>query len=384
MSSCATLIHMMLALITGGTIATAATGSYALWKMQGTIRTLHRREHFSRSSLLEDLPSVSVCIPARNERHAMTQCLERVLASTYPKLEVIVCDDSSVDGTSSLIKAFARDGVRFVEGVPPPKNWLGKNNALNSLLGEASGRYVLFLDVDTYLNPDSIGQLVAYLRSTDAAMVSVLPVRRDTWRASVILAPLRYFWGLLFHSQRRPATASSAWMIHRERFLSEFGDFSHLKSAIEPEVVVAKRFSARGLYRFLISYDLLGISYEKKLSSQIETSVRLRFPILKSSTTRTLLSISVILMIVTMPVFAVLSEQVWLKSLGLLAIFSFYLTYYSYLRVVWRRGAAIGGLLLPLVLLLDIYVAVCSMLQYLTNTVTWKGRSVSRSLMGQK
>ncbi|HEY5695544.1 MAG TPA: glycosyltransferase, partial [Candidatus Saccharimonadales bacterium] len=46
---------------------------------------------------ISELPTVSVCIPARNERHAMTQCLERVLASTYQKLEVIVFDDSSDD-----------------------------------------------------------------------------------------------------------------------------------------------------------------------------------------------------------------------------------------------------------------------------------------------
>ena len=44
----------------------------------------------------DQLPSVSVCIPARNETHAMSECLESVLASDYPKLEAIVLDDTRV------------------------------------------------------------------------------------------------------------------------------------------------------------------------------------------------------------------------------------------------------------------------------------------------
>lgn len=366
----------MLVLVTGGTIITAILGGWAWWKMQSVLRLFSRREHFSRSSLLEDLPSVSVCIPARNERHAMTQCLERVLASSYPKLEVIVCDDSSVDGTSSLIKAFARDGVRFVEGTPPPVGWLGKNNALNSLLREASGTYVLFLDVDTFLTPDSIGQLVAYIQSSGATMVSVLPVRGDSWRVSVLLAPLRYFWRLLFHSRRRPIAASSAWMVHRGRFLAEFSDFSRFKSAVEPEVEVAQFFSKQSLYRFLVSYDLLGVSYEKKLSSQIETSVRLRFPLLHYSLTRALFASVGVVSLVVFPLLALTSGVEWLMLLGAMSACVLYVAYYTYLRHVWHQRAYVGALLLPIVLLLDAYVLVRSAVQYLTRTVTWKGRPI--------
>ena len=48
----------------------------------------------------------------------MTDALHRVIASTYPKLEIIVLDDLSADKTPALIKAFAQDGVRFIEGGP--------------------------------------------------------------------------------------------------------------------------------------------------------------------------------------------------------------------------------------------------------------------------
>ena len=77
-----------------------------------------------------DLPSVTVCIPARNEQHALTDCLQRVLSSTYQKLEIIVLDDVSGDDTSALIKSFASEGVRFVRGSQLAEGWLGKNHAL--------------------------------------------------------------------------------------------------------------------------------------------------------------------------------------------------------------------------------------------------------------
>src|SRR5688572_18125111 len=91
-----------------------------------------------------DLPSVTVCIPARNEGHALTDCLQRVVASTYERLEIIVLDDVSGDDTSALIKSFASEGVRFVKGSKLPSGWLGKNHALQGLLDEASGTFVLF------------------------------------------------------------------------------------------------------------------------------------------------------------------------------------------------------------------------------------------------
>ncbi|MEK7621000.1 MAG: hypothetical protein AAB395_01455, partial [Patescibacteria group bacterium] len=36
---------------------------------------------------LDDVPSVSLCIPARNETHALADCLTSAISSDYPKLE---------------------------------------------------------------------------------------------------------------------------------------------------------------------------------------------------------------------------------------------------------------------------------------------------------
>jgi cellulose synthase/poly-beta-1,6-N-acetylglucosamine synthase-like glycosyltransferase len=210
-------------------------------------------------------PSVSVCIPARNEMHAMGQCLERVLASDYRKLEVIVYDDSSADDTSLLVRSFAHAGVRFVAGDTLPEGWLGKNHALEVLTREASGTYVLFMDVDTYITPTSISQLVGYIMTEDVEMVSVIPGRSDTNRLSVLFGHLRYFWELVLHSRSHPASSSSLWMAKRRTLLDTFDGFTQFKSVVAPEMMLAGALAPE--YRCLVSNNQLGVTYEKKWSA---------------------------------------------------------------------------------------------------------------------
>ncbi|HEU5121857.1 MAG TPA: glycosyltransferase, partial [Candidatus Saccharimonadales bacterium] len=226
-------------------------------------------------------PSVTVCIPARNEMHALTQCLERVLASNYPKLEVIVFDDESADDTSIIIRSFAQAGVRFVPGTPLPEGWLGKNHALDVLAREASGTYVLFMDVDTFIAPTTISQLVGFMTSEKVAMISVIPRRNDVGRASVLFGTLRYLWQLVSLAKHQVSSSSSLWMIKRSALLDELGGFGDFKTVVEPETAMAVLL--RRNYRCLVANDELGVSYEKRWRSQIETSRRLFYPYFGSS-----------------------------------------------------------------------------------------------------
>ncbi|QHN42784.1 glycosyltransferase [Candidatus Mycosynbacter amalyticus] len=356
-------------------VATSTAELVAIARLRAMLARFHRRELLSTPSMVRELPSVSVCIPARNERHAMTRCLESVLGSNYSKLEVIVLDDESVDNTSSLIKSFAKDGVRFVDGSTPPVGWLGKNYALSVLLGEASGTYVLFLDVDTVLAPHAIAQLVAYAESTQSTMVSVLPQRSDVWRMSVVVAPLRYFWHVLFHRPSRPVAASSAWMVRRKALVQDFAELASLRSDVEPEVTIARKYLAEGAYRFLTSHQLLGVSYEKRMSSQIETTIRLRYPQLGFSVWRSVLSCLLKLGVGSAPCAAAIVPSLWPLALASYLLGAY--CYLLYLLFVWERGAWLGMWLWPFVLLGDAWLTLVSMIRYQTNSVTWKGRPIT-------
>jgi len=324
-----------------------------------------------------DLPTVSVCIPARNEMHAMTQCLEHVLASNYEKLEIIVYDDSSVDDTSVLIRSFAHEGVRFVPGTKLPAEWLGRNYALQTLAKEASGEYVLFLDVDTLIQPTTISQLVSYIISTKSSMVSVLPQRSDLWRPSVLFSTLRYFWQLIFNGKTSPAVSSSAWLIERESFLAD-GGFEPHKAEVQPETHIA--VSLAGAYSPLVSTATLGVSFEKRWGSQIETSRRLLLPMTGGAWWQGVLGV-LGLTFLNVPFFTVLTSITigWTLEHSIMAAITvlFMAVYGYYTQRMWAKGWWLGALLFPAVVFQELIVFIQSIIGYSRRSITWKGRPVS-------
>lgn len=326
-----------------------------------------------------DTPSVTVCIPARNEMHALAECLEKVIASDYEKLEIIVLDDASADDTLSLIKSFAKDGVRFVEGKALPAGWLGKNHALQGLLSEASGAYLLFMDVDTRITPKAISNVVTYALSQQASMVSILPRREDSWRASVLFSPLRYFWEILFHSHALPATASNAWLINRSVLLERFNGFEALKNVVQPESKLSASLAATNEYRFLMSTTEFGVAYEKKWRSQLITSTRLLFPLLQKKIIMAVIAIVdlSILLIPTSVVMGMFFGEIGILHIIGLGIALLYATIYGwYLRRVWNKGVLVGALVWPLLLVQESILVTASLYQYKRHTIKWKGRKV--------
>jgi chlorobactene glucosyltransferase len=306
--------------------------------------------------------------------------LQRVINSGYERLEIIVLDDVSGDDTSALIKSFASEGVRFVKGSQLEGGWLGKNHALQGLLKEASGSYVLFMDVDTVLAPNAVENMVRYAVSHRASMMSVLPRREDGWRASVVASPLRYLWELLFWRRNRPATASNAWLIRREVLETRFGGFKTLKNVVQPEATIAAELSKTGEYRFLVGTKSFGVAYEKKWRSQLATSVRLLYPSLDR---RPLHAVAAVLglLLLLIPV-VVLLYALWAPVPLLHAILSgilyggFALLYGVYVHHVWRHGWLVAALFWPLIVLQEVILIIASGIQYSRRTVKWKGRVI--------
>lgn len=332
-----------------------------------------------KSSSVATLPTISVCIPARNETHAMTQCLERVLASDYRKMEVIVFDDESADNTSVLINSFAHAGVRFVPGASLPGGWLGKNHALEVLAREASGKYIYFIDVDTYIQPTTISQLVSYMAAEELEMISVIPDRNDTWRLSVLFGCLRYYWTVLLSRPMAPATASSLWAINRRILLETIGGFAAHKAEVSPEMRFAALIGSTA-YRCLLSAQQLGVSYEKRWRSQYETSRRLLYPMAGGTWYRGLGALS-LLLVLNLPLGVIVTSIFGGWSLysvaAMVVLVLFALLYARYAHVVWRRHWWLAGLVWPAVVLLELYAFSSSLLGYAQGTITWKGRPVA-------
>jgi len=110
------------------------------------------------------LPRVTVVIPAYNEADSIGDTIRSVLASDYPRdrLEVLVVDDGSTDGTAA---AAAEAGARVVRH----ERNMGRGAAVETGIRHARGEIVVTVDADTTVEPDAIRLLVEALASTPRA-----------------------------------------------------------------------------------------------------------------------------------------------------------------------------------------------------------------------
>ncbi len=112
---------------------------------------------------------VTVMIPAFNEERVIVRAVHGVLASTEVRIEVIVIDDGSSDGTSRVVReAFADDHrVRLLT----LENG-GKARALNRGLQKAKGEIVIALDADTQFEPATIARLARWFDDPELGAVA--------------------------------------------------------------------------------------------------------------------------------------------------------------------------------------------------------------------
>jgi succinoglycan biosynthesis protein ExoA len=136
-------------------------------------------------------PFLSVVIPCRNEVGGVGRCLASVVASDYPedRLEVLVVDGASTDGTRDVIADWARryGRIRMVEnpvGTTPA--------ALNRGIAASCGDVIARLDGHAELTPTYLSRAVAYLETTSAyqvgGVIETRAQREGPWSVAVITA----------------------------------------------------------------------------------------------------------------------------------------------------------------------------------------------------
>lgn len=122
----------------------------------------------------QQLPFISVIIPAWRDRAALETCLSSLARVDYPDYEVIVVAGGP-DGTCEAACAVARQDPRLqvIEQLPR-----GKNAALNQGVAAARAGVLVFLDADSELSPQWLKGLVGALEGDVAASTgNYLPMR---------------------------------------------------------------------------------------------------------------------------------------------------------------------------------------------------------------
>lgn len=350
-----------------------------------------RPDQLDMSLTDRELPTVSVLVPARNETDDLEQCLQSLVASDYPKLEIIVLDDCSVTRrTPEIIREFAHDGVQFIEGAEPDEvNWLAKNQAYHRLAAKASGELLLFCGVDVRIEPHSIRRLVHRLISKQKDMVSVLPLRAPGTEATgSLLQPMRYFWELCLPRRvfKRPPVLSTCWLIRADA-LKRDGGFEAVSRSIVPEAHFARQAVIGDKYSFIRATALLGIASNKPANEQYATTVRTRYPQLHRRLELVLLTSAAELvfwlgpliglgLLFWLPHHQLLFGGLWLAEWLMLEIM-----YYLVAVRTRLNNAAFAWLLFPAALAVDIVMLHVSMFKYEFSRVEWKGRNICIPIM---
>jgi len=104
-------------------------------------------------------PLLSVVMPVYNERATIEEIIPRVLAVPV-RIELIVVDDGSTDGTRDLLTALAQK--HQFKLIFQPKNG-GKGNALKRGFQDVTGDLVVIQDADLEYSPEEFPELIALI-----------------------------------------------------------------------------------------------------------------------------------------------------------------------------------------------------------------------------
>ncbi len=120
-------------------------------------------------ALPDPAPLVSVIVPALNEKDTIVFTVRSLLEQDYPRLEILIVDDGSSDGTEELCTDLARRGsIRYYR----LRQRQGKSAALNLGLAAARGEYAVFMDSDSTLDRDCVSRLVSRFQDPEVGAVS--------------------------------------------------------------------------------------------------------------------------------------------------------------------------------------------------------------------
>lgn len=108
--------------------------------------------------MVQGTPLISVIIVNHNGIDFVEACLRSVLNNNYPKYEVILVDNASIDGSLEFArKNFGNDArMKFVENPSSVGPAVGRNRGAK----KASGEYLAFLDNDTEVDKNWLVELV--------------------------------------------------------------------------------------------------------------------------------------------------------------------------------------------------------------------------------
>jgi chlorobactene glucosyltransferase len=352
-----------------------------------------------------ELPKVSLLIPARNEERVIRKCVHSALLQTYDNLEILVLDDDSEDTTSDILKLVKdefdfNNRLRILQGEGPIPGWLGKPRACKQLAESATGQILIFIDADTWLEPSALSDMVDSFVLDKLDAITIWPQQHMHSFWEKVSLPLVYF-ALTTLLPVEYVKRDPKWLpkVLRPRFRSAFaaacgqcigfsreaylgiGGHGSVKNAIVEDVQLAKNLKSNG-YRMAMYHGINQIHcrmYEDH-QAMFEGFRKNFFAGFGYSYTFFLMAAVLHLSVYILPYFVLaysIAEGV--KALGILAGLSILLIHIQrWLLDKKNKWNPVYGLMHPLGVLWFQWLGLTVLVDRLTGRrIRWKGRSIN-------
>jgi len=187
---------------------------------------------FSDPETGNDLPEVSVVVPVRNEAEHIGECLDSVFANRYPeeKLELLVVDGRSNDGTREIVKDYKKREGPEVNLLDNPKKIVP--TAMNIGIEAATGEVILRIDGHSYVAKDFISNSVESLQQHDEVEAVGGPVKpilnentTDRQRAVALALASPIASGSARFSGKEGYVTTVSFGAYRADVFDRYGDF---------------------------------------------------------------------------------------------------------------------------------------------------------------
>ncbi|MCS6870300.1 MAG: glycosyltransferase family 2 protein [Anaerolineae bacterium] len=202
------------------------------------------------------LPSITLLIPAYNEADVIREKLENALSLDYPagKLQIIVVDDGSADGTTEIVREFEERGVTLIR--QPERS--GKMAAVNRGFEAATGELVVLSDASPIYETNALRLLA---RNFADPSVGVVVGALRVWDAqNAVAKPAGLYWQYESALRRWESLTGSTVAVHGNMFAVRRNLYRPLRRhTINDEFSIAMEVMRQG-YR--VVYEPHAISYD--------------------------------------------------------------------------------------------------------------------------
>jgi glycosyltransferase involved in cell wall biosynthesis len=220
---------------------------------------------------------VRVVLAARDEEAALRRTLDGLRAQRGVALEIVAVDDRSIDDTPALLAtaAAADDRIRTLRVDAVPAGWLGKCHACWAGARAEGPRpdWLLFLDADSWLGPDTIARAVQTARRTEADHLCLLPqLAGQSFVGRTVTLAMSF--GLfqqalgLERNRRSAYVGVGAFQLFRAEAYDALGGHEAVRLEVVEDIALARRARRHGLRsRLRFAADALEVRWITDLPS---------------------------------------------------------------------------------------------------------------------